>query len=97
MFSNFLSANRAIYEIVLKNMLEPDRPQVKIQSSVEKILFACQTTKARIQTLTHIHTHTHTHTHSQTLTHTLSHTHSHTHTHTHTHAHSFTHTHSHIH
>jgi hypothetical protein len=30
MFSNFLSEIRAVYEIMWKNMVEPDRPQVLI-------------------------------------------------------------------
>ena len=27
-FSNFFSENRAVYEIMWKNMVEPDRPQI---------------------------------------------------------------------
>jgi hypothetical protein len=30
MFSTFFSENRAIYEIMWKNMLEPDRPHVTV-------------------------------------------------------------------
>jgi hypothetical protein len=30
MFNNFLSENRAVYEIMWKNMAEPDRPHMTI-------------------------------------------------------------------
>jgi hypothetical protein len=30
MFSDFFSENRAVYEIMWKNMVEPDRPQITI-------------------------------------------------------------------
>jgi len=30
MFDNFFSENHAIYEIMWKNMVEPDRPQMTI-------------------------------------------------------------------
>jgi hypothetical protein len=31
MFGNFFSENLAVFEIMWKNMIEPDRPQVAIQ------------------------------------------------------------------
>jgi len=30
MFNNFFKENRAVYEIVWQNMVDPDRPQVTI-------------------------------------------------------------------
>ena len=30
MFSNFFPENRVVYEIIWKNILQPDRPQVTI-------------------------------------------------------------------
>jgi len=52
MFNKFLSENLAVYEIMWKNMLEPDRLQVKIQSRAEKLRFPCRINKARIDTHT---------------------------------------------
>jgi len=40
-FSNFFSENRAVYEIMWKNMVEPDRPQI-----IWRMRFACLVTKA---------------------------------------------------
>jgi hypothetical protein len=31
MFSNFLSGNHAVYEIMSKNMVKPERPQMMMQ------------------------------------------------------------------
>ena len=45
--------NRAVYEIMWKNDVGPDRPQ----TTIWRMRFACWITKA-----THTHTHTHTHT-----------------------------------
>jgi hypothetical protein len=38
-------------------MVEPDRPQVKIEDGAETMRFACRITKATVQTHTHTHTH----------------------------------------
>jgi len=46
MFSNFFSENCAIYEMVWKNMVKPDRPQMAIYH----IHFACYITN-----VTHTH------------------------------------------
>ena len=44
MFNNFfLSKNRAVYDIMWKNMVEPDRPQMTI---IRRMRFACWITKA---------------------------------------------------
>jgi hypothetical protein len=32
MFNNFFSENRAVYEIMWKNTVEPERPQISIQN-----------------------------------------------------------------
>jgi len=34
MFKNFFPQNRAVYEIMWKNMLQPDRPQMTIKNDV---------------------------------------------------------------
>jgi hypothetical protein len=51
--NNFYSENRAIYEIMWKNNVETDRPQM----TKWRMRFAYWITNA-----THTHTHTHTHT-----------------------------------
>ena len=33
MFNNFFSENRAVFEIVWKNMIQPDRPQMTVSYS----------------------------------------------------------------
>ena len=43
MFNNFFSENRAVYEIMLKKMVEPYRPQMTIW----RMPFACWITTAR--------------------------------------------------
>jgi hypothetical protein len=53
MFNNCFPKNRIVYEILWKNMVEPDRPQMGIYDA-EHMGFACRITKARIQTQ---HTH----------------------------------------
>jgi hypothetical protein len=37
MFNNFLSENRAVYEMMWKNMVDMARPQVTIQYGAEKM------------------------------------------------------------
>jgi hypothetical protein len=39
----FFSENRAVEEIMWKNMVQPDRPQMPI---IQRMRFACWTTKA---------------------------------------------------
>jgi hypothetical protein len=46
MLNNIFSENRAIYEIMGKNIVEPDRPQC----GAENMLFSCQITEAKLQT-----------------------------------------------
>jgi len=49
MFNDIFSESCAVYEIIWKNMIEPDRPQITIW----RMRFACWITKAKI----HRHTH----------------------------------------
>jgi hypothetical protein len=42
MFSDFFSENDAIFAIMWKNMVQPDRPQMEIR----RMRFACWVTKA---------------------------------------------------
>ena len=48
----FSSENRAVYDIMWKNMVESDRSQITLYYSAEKIRLACRIPKARIQTHT---------------------------------------------
>jgi hypothetical protein len=43
MFSNFFSENRAFYEVIWKNMVEPDRPH---DNTVWPMRFSCWISKA---------------------------------------------------
>jgi len=54
MFNNFFwgGGNHAVYEMIWKSMVEPDRPQMTVQYDAEKMRFACRITKVRIQTHT---------------------------------------------
>jgi hypothetical protein len=52
MFNNNFSENRAVCEIMWKNMVQPDRPPMTVSYSAEEMLFACRITEARIQTNT---------------------------------------------
>ena len=45
-FDNFFLENRAVYEIMWKNMVEPGTPQMTIR----RMRFACWITKERLQT-----------------------------------------------
>jgi len=47
------SENRVAYEIMRKNMVQADRPQMKTQHGAENIQFARWIRKARIHTQTH--------------------------------------------
>jgi hypothetical protein len=42
--------NRAVYEIMWTNMVQPDRPQVTVKYGAEKIRVACRITEEKIQT-----------------------------------------------
>jgi hypothetical protein len=48
--TDFFLENRALYEIMWKNMEEPGRPQITKQYGAEKMRFACRIAKTRIQT-----------------------------------------------
>jgi len=50
MFIKFLSEIRAVCEIMWKNVIEPDRPQMTIHIDAEKMRFAFRITKARTDT-----------------------------------------------
>ena len=64
MFDNFFSPeNRAVYEIMSKNMVEPDGPQM---TSQRRIRVACWISKA---TYTHAHAHAHALRYTRTRTH----------------------------
>ena len=52
-FTNFFSKNCVAYEIMWKNMVESDRPQMTTLDDAEKMRFAYRLSKARIQTVTH--------------------------------------------
>jgi len=54
MFIKFLSEIRAVYEIMWKNVTEPDRSQMTIHIDTEKIRFAFRITKARTHTHTYL-------------------------------------------
>jgi hypothetical protein len=45
---HIFSENHAIYEMMCKNVVQPDRPQVKIKCVAEKMQFACRITKVRM-------------------------------------------------
>jgi hypothetical protein len=106
----FPPENRAVYEIMSKNTVKPERKKTmwRLCVTLHKESSTCPLSCARAHThtralsLSHSHTHTralshsHTHTLSLTHTHTLSLTHSHTHTRvlTHTHTHSLSHSHT---
>jgi hypothetical protein len=45
---------RALYEVMCTNRLEPDRPQMAIKYDEKKLRFARRITKARIQTQTYL-------------------------------------------
>jgi hypothetical protein len=82
------SKNLAVSEIMTKNMLEPERPQMSIWR-----LVACwisRTTRAQERTRDRASIPTHTYTHAHALTHVSIHTHSLPRTHTRTHAHTHT-------
>jgi hypothetical protein len=50
-FDNFFPENLALYELIWKNVVEPDNPRITIQRSAENMRCACRITKARKQTL----------------------------------------------
>ena len=53
MFRNFCSENRAVYEMLWKNIVQPDRPQMPVEYDAEKQWFACQITAESIQICTY--------------------------------------------
>jgi hypothetical protein len=50
----FFFESCAVYEIMWKNVVVPDRPQMTIQYGADKTRFACQITKVRIHARTHV-------------------------------------------
>jgi len=44
MFNNFFSENRALYEIMWKNMVQPDVQQITVRYITEKMRLACRIT-----------------------------------------------------
>ena len=40
MLRNFFSENRAVYKIMWRNLVEPDRPQMTVKYSANKMRFA---------------------------------------------------------
>ena len=55
-FTSNIFFNRAVYEIIWGNVLEPGRPQIKYSAC------ALRVRNLKLQTNKHTHTHTHTHT-----------------------------------
>ena len=90
--------HRAVYDNMLKKLVEPDRPQkiwrLRVAYRISKPTCAQAHDCARAPTP--IHTHTRARVRNQERTHTSTHTHIHTHTHTHTQTHTHTHTHKYI-
>jgi hypothetical protein len=62
-FEYLFQKSRAFCEIMWKNMVEQDKPQMATSYGAKKIKFACQITKATPR----VHTHSHTHTHTQNV------------------------------
>jgi hypothetical protein len=93
--------NRADFEIMWKNTVQPDRAGNYNIIWTEKVRFACPINKADTHTHTythsHIHTHAHTHTRSRTRARTYSRTQTRARTHTHAHTYTYARTHTHIH
>jgi len=46
---NLFPENRTVYERMWRNMVQPDRPQLKIKYRTEKTRFTCRITKEVIQ------------------------------------------------
>ena len=61
-FSDFFSEIRAVYEIMSKNMVEPDRPQTIRSFRMAYWISKQAHASARAPKPTHLHTHRHTHT-----------------------------------
>jgi hypothetical protein len=66
--SKFFSENHVIYEIMSKNMVEPERPQTIWRPRLEYWIIKATLAQAHARVcapiLTRPHTHTHTHTHT---------------------------------
>jgi hypothetical protein len=80
MSSNFFSSeNRAVFEIMSKKVVEPERPQLTIWRRVAYWISKATRPQAHscvcAPTPTHTRTHTHTHTHTHLLTHIRTHAH----------------------
>ena len=73
MYNNFFPKNRAVYETISKNMVEPERPE-----TIWRMRVACwinKATRAQAHTRTRAPTPTHAHTYSRARAHTHTHTH----------------------
>jgi hypothetical protein len=74
MFNNFFQKIVPFYEIMLKNMVEPERPQTVSIWRIRVAGWISKATRAHAHAHSHTpgnphappHTHTHTHTHTQT-------------------------------
>ena len=73
-FNNFFSENRATYEIMQKNMGEPETPHMTVEYGACALLAGQETLHKRTHihkpTLPGTHTCTHAHTHPHSLAHT---------------------------
>jgi hypothetical protein len=47
--------NRAVNEVMWKNLIQPDKPKITLQYGAEKMRFACLITTVRTDTDTHTH------------------------------------------
>jgi hypothetical protein len=84
----FFSENRAVYEIMSKNMVEPERPQMTIWRRVAYWISKATRTQTRVSvcalTPTHERTNIHWHPHALSFSFSLSRAHARTHSHTRT-------------
>ena len=76
MFSNFFPENRAVYEIMSKNMVDSDMPQIAVWRRV--VCWISKATRAQSHANSRAPTST-PHTHERTRAHTRESTHTHTH------------------
>jgi hypothetical protein len=68
-FRKFFPENRAIYEIISKNLVEPERPQMAIQQRVACWISKATRAQAHASARSSARAHTHTHTHTPTRKH----------------------------
>jgi hypothetical protein len=58
MFNNFFPPNRALYEIMSKNVVEPERPQMTVWRLVACWIMKATRTETHVRPLSPTHTHT---------------------------------------